>query len=280
MKRLSDCDFNRISIDDRTHSPLRNEREARLFDGYGLYFSLSGEGSFFTEGEEYAFSGGSVILVRPLVCHGIRAGDTSPIEYREIIFSAGALSKGLFNLLDGVALKGANARLFRRASLSEELISAISRFENITTFPENMMELYAKALLSEIIVLLSASDGEGTLGKGMCLGARIAEYVNGNLTDNLSLDTLSRVFFVSKYHLCRAFKAYSGISVHGYISKKRVLLAKQLIEAGEAPSSVAYKVGFGDYSAFYRAYVKLLSKSPTGERVTLQDKNNYRETEN
>ncbi len=279
MKRLFDCDFNRISIADRTHSPSHNEREARLFDGYGLYFSLSGEGSFFTEGAEYAFSGGSVILVRPLVCHGIKASAASNVEYREIVFSAGALSKGLVNLLDSTALSGVNARLFHRPALYEELASAFSRFENVTSLPENTREPYAQALLSEIIVLLSASNGEGTLGKGMCLGARIAEYVNDNLTDNLSLDTLSRVFFVSKYHLCRAFKAYSGISVHGYISKKRVLLAKQLIETGEAPSSVAYKVGFGDYSAFYRAYVRLLSKSPTGERVTLQD-NNYRETEN
>ena len=36
-----------------------------------------------------------------------------------------------------------------------------------------------------------------------------------------------------------------------------------MIEGGESASGAAYKVGFGDYSAFYRAYVKIVGKSPT-----------------
>jgi AraC-like DNA-binding protein len=43
------------------------------------------------------------------------------------------------------------------------------------------------------------------------------------------------------------------------------MYAKQLIESGETASGAAYKVGFGDYSAFYRAYVKILGAPPTSE---------------
>jgi AraC-like DNA-binding protein len=74
---------------------------------------------------------------------------------------------------------------------------------------------------------------------------------------------LAKRFFVSKYYLCRAFKRHNGISVHGYVNQKRVMYAKQLIEAGETASGAAYRVGFGDYSAFYRAYVKQLGVAPT-----------------
>ena len=41
------------------------------------------------------------------------------------------------------------------------------------------------------------------------------------------------------------------------------MYAKQLIESGETASGAAYRVGFGDYSAFYRAYVKVLGVAPT-----------------
>jgi AraC-like DNA-binding protein len=41
------------------------------------------------------------------------------------------------------------------------------------------------------------------------------------------------------------------------------MYAKQLIESGETASGAAYKVGFGDYSAFYRAYVRIIGKAPT-----------------
>ena len=95
------------------------------------------------------------------------------------------------------------------------------------------------------------------------LGARVIRYLNENITRDVSLDSLAKRFFVSKYYLCRAFKKHNGISVHGYINQKRVMYAKQLIESGETASGAAYKVGFGDYSAFYRAYVKLVGKAPT-----------------
>ena len=41
------------------------------------------------------------------------------------------------------------------------------------------------------------------------------------------------------------------------------MYAKELIEAGETASSAAYRVGFGDYSSFYRAYVKIVGEPPT-----------------
>ena len=90
-------------------------------------------------------------------------------------------------------------------------------------------------------------------------------YLNENMTKDITLDDIATRFFVSKYYLCRAFKKHNGISIHGYINQKRVLYAKQLIESGESASGAAYRVGFGDYSAFYRAYVKIIGRSPTAQ---------------
>ena len=119
------------------------------------------------------------------------------------------------------------------------------------------------ALLSEILVLLSATEGDRISHTNEELGARVARYLNSNIEKSLSLDRLARRFFVSKYHLCRAFKSYSGTSVHAYVNHKKIMYAKSLIESGLTASGAAERVGFGDYSAFYRAYVKIVGKSPT-----------------
>jgi AraC-like DNA-binding protein len=129
--------------------------------------------------------------------------------------------------------------------------------------PENEKSVYVKTLLSELIVFLSVSSGEQIQINEGELGARVIRYLNENLTRDMNLDTIARRFFVSKYYLCRAFKKHNGVSVHGYINHKRIMYAKQLIEQGDTASGAAYKVGFGDYSAFYRAYVKIIGKSPT-----------------
>jgi AraC-like DNA-binding protein len=105
------------------------------------------------------------------------------------------------------------------------------------------------------------ADAELVLGKGENDGILLGK--NGQL---------AKRFFVSKYYLCRAFKKHNGISVHGYVNQKRVMYAKQLIESGETASSAAYRVGFGDYSAFYRAYVKIVGRSPSSHDRGTEEK--------
>ena len=155
------------------------------------------------------------------------------------------------------------AVLCRSGIVSDEIALIIERFESAANFPEPQKTNFLELLLSQLVLMLSmvgaADDGYDDTD----LGARVVRYLNENGDRDISLDDLAKHFFVSKYHLCRAFKKHNGISVHGYINQKRVRHAKQLIEAGETASGAAYQVGFGDYSAFYRAYVKIIGKAPT-----------------
>ena len=143
------------------------------------------------------------------------------------------------------------------------LESSFERFSVASRFAENESSEYMQALLSQILILLSATEGDRITHTNEELGARVARYLNSNIEKSLSLDRLARRFFVSKYHLCRAFKSYSGTSVHAYVNHKKIMYAKSLIESGLTASGAAERVGFGDYSAFYRAYVKIVGKSPT-----------------
>ena len=111
--------------------------------------------------------------------------------------------------------------------------------------------------------MLSAASRESFLSTVDTLSTKVSRYVNANIQRNLSLDSLSRRFFVNKHYLCRTFKEQMGISLHNYINRKRVLYAIQLIESGETASQAAEKVGFCDYSAFYRACVRIFGAAPT-----------------
>ena len=142
-------------------------------------------------------------------------------------------------------------------------VSAFDRFEMAERLKENERDAYMQMLLAEIIILLSATEGKQITVDEDEIGARVGRFLNANFRKNISLDRLARRFFVSKYYLCRAFKSDSGISIHAYINQKRIIYAKGLIESGMTASNAAEKVGFGDYSAFYRAYVKIVGKSPT-----------------
>ena len=72
-------------------------------------------------------------------------------------------------------------------------------------------------------------------------------------------------FYISKYHMMRRFRQETGYSVHGYLTEKRLLLARQLLGRGCTPAEAALQAGYQDYSTFSRAYKKQFGCSPSAD---------------
>lgn len=235
-------------------------------DCYEVLFVVSGEGKYIVEGSLFDIRPSTLMVIRPFEYHCVQLENTMPYERYVIKFTEAAVVEDALRLLHQfMKSDGTSGKYYSSAAIPESVYSLFERFEMIGALPENERNAYAKMLLSELIILLSVSGGEQMSHEEEELGARVIRYLNENIHRDVSLDKLARRFFVSKYYLCRAFKKHNGISVHGYINQKRVMYAKQLIDSGETASGAAYRVGFGDYSSFYRAYVKVLGKAPTAD---------------
>ena len=235
-------------------------------DFYEILFVVRGSGRFLLEGSTFNIRPGSLIIMKPFEYHSMEIDSDTPYERYVINFPVSALveeaKKPLLEILNS---DDTNGRFYSAQALTQDVISVFDRLDVLSPAQQGEKDVYYKMLLSELIVLLSICEGERITHSEEELGARVIKYLNECVTKDISLDKLARRFFVSKYYLCRAFKKHNGISIHGYINQKRVMYAKQLIESGESASGAAYRVGFGDYSAFYRAYVKVLGKSPTAD---------------
>ena len=92
---------------------------------------------------------------------------------------------------------------------------------------------------------------------------RILQYLNQNIAQPITLQNICQQFFISRSQLYRLFRGATGVTVKRYLTVKRLVYARQRIEAGEAASSVYLQCGFNDYSCFYRAYVKYFGAPPT-----------------
>lgn len=233
-------------------------------DRFEITYHLSVSAKYIVEGGEYQATRGSLILINPMAYHRVELEPDGQTEAYTVYFTRSALAESVADMLDGISADSeSRGRLYCAGLTSDALVSVFDRFELAERLSEKERRVYMQALLSEIIILLSVAEGERAVVPEDELGARVARYLNANFRKNISLDKLARRFFVSKYHLCRAFKSYSGISVHAYVNRKRIIYAKGLIESGLTAAGAAEKVGYGDYSAFYRAYVKIVGKSPT-----------------
>ena len=105
----------------------------------------------------------------------------------------------------------------------------------------------------------------------VALYQKILSYIEEHLDENLSLDCLAKEFYMSKYHISHVFKDNLGLSIHQYITKKRLALCKQAIQGQMSITEAYQSFGFGDYSSFYRAFKKEYGISPKDFRDMQMD---------
>ena len=92
--------------------------------------------------------------------------------------------------------------------------------------------------------------------------AAALSYINEHLSEELTVDILAEQVYLSRYHFMRLFKAQTGSTAHAYVRQKRLLLAARLIREGVPVGKAAADCGFGDYSAFHRAFRESFGLSP------------------
>lgn len=87
-------------------------------------------------------------------------------------------------------------------------------------------------------------------------------YIHHHITEEITLEELEKVFYVSRYHICREFKKQTGQTVHSYITKNRLRMCKKYILEGLPITEVYKMVGFGGYNHFFRAFKQEFGMTP------------------
>ncbi|MGN0405648.1 MAG: helix-turn-helix domain-containing protein [Bariatricus sp.] len=88
-------------------------------------------------------------------------------------------------------------------------------------------------------------------------------YMEKNYRNDISLDQLSQVVSMSKYHLSKEMKRYTGFSPHAYLLSLRIHQAKQLLHYTDLPANkIALSVGFNDINNFNYQFKKRTGKTP------------------
>ena len=90
----------------------------------------------------------------------------------------------------------------------------------------------------------------------------ILQYIAAHLSEDLSVETLSKSFYLSRYYLMHRFKEVTGYTLHQYIRQKRLLWAAELIRSGQPVMKAAEQVGFKEYSSFLRSFQAMFNMSP------------------
>ncbi len=93
--------------------------------------------------------------------------------------------------------------------------------------------------------------------------SEIVQYINQHYAEQISLSSISKLFFVSPYYLSRAFNKVTGFTFVEYLNNVRIKEAQKLLrETRLSASSISEKVGFGSIAHFGRVFKSITSQSP------------------
>ena len=224
------------------------------------------------EGRSYALEPGDLILVPQGSIHRPEVEEGTGYERMLLYISPEFLRRHstLDTPLETCFQRAAADYRFviRAGEQSEALLAPLWSLERAIAQPGFGQELLTGTLVvSFLIELTRGMETSGLVYAGANVEdekiAAILQYLSKNLTQKISIDDLAAQFYISKYHMMRRFRAQTGYTIHAYLVGKRLMLARDLIADGTPVMQAACVSGFGDYSAFSRAYRKQFGQTPS-----------------
>ncbi len=134
--------------------------------------------------------------------------------------------------------------------------------------------LYAESLAAELVVHLlrnysapiRLANGTATLLPPYKM-RRVADYVDNNLREDLTLGAMSATLSMSPYHFAHAFRHTLGLAPHRYVLLRRVERAKHLLrETDLSITEIAHEVGYSNPGNFSVVFHRFTGHSPRNFR--------------
>jgi len=233
---------------------------------YEILYICSGNIQYLIRTERYRIQKGDIVIVPPGISHQpILSENSTGVYKRYVLWLSPAFISGLCPLFPNKDFL--QPQILRTtgtvwATIGNKFYAGIMESERQN--PGWQAALYGNSLelvtiLYRIILDKNALHLKSEMPE---LLDKILSYIEDCLSEEISLDSTARKFFVSRSTITNLFRKELGISFYRYVTQRRLVASKNYVLEGLPLEEIAEKVGFSDYSSFYRAFKKEYGISP------------------
>lgn len=239
-------------------------------DGFEIMLFLNESANYYVESEGKKLERGDVICISPYAFHCVEL--LTPDCYDRIVINIKEpVLKSLSS--DKTDLTSCFYHFDNKLNIIHLTEAEIQQLmEYITNLEKNLLyhhfgdDTLANANLIQILVMIHRHTKINNTPKYTSvmpsLVAETFSYIEHHITEDITLQELSRHIHHNADYISRCFKNVTGTSLQQFILAKKVTLAQKYLKEGHSPSDVCYMTGFHNYSNFSRTFTKQIGTSP------------------
>lgn len=216
-----------------------------------------------------------IVALRPSLLHKTFYPEGQPCKRLIIQFSIPPMISAFENCMKSVySIFEGSCPIYRFEDPYKKAV--LEKLNDIYYLSQNPNELTDLAIHNKFIEFLSLiylyrdknvysnrSDFDNITNKVYSITA----YIHSHFTEDISLESVSREFFISSYYLSHQFKRITGFTLTDYVQLTRVRNAQTLLLSTDKPiTDIAFLCGFSSFSQFNRAFNKFLHLSTSAFR--------------
>jgi AraC family transcriptional regulator len=130
-------------------------------------------------------------------------------------------------------------------------------------------EALSLALASRVASLCATIPGEQRCAPMLSSKqrARVTDHIRKHLSQELTIERLAALVSMSPFHFARCFKQTTGMTPHQFVTRERVLRAREMLVKETRPiGDIAMELGFASQSHFSDVYRRITGSSPRDDR--------------
>lgn len=249
--------------------------DMHIHDCYEIYYSISGGKQFLIDNCFYTIAPGDLFIINQYESHKLTQID-SMVHERIVISIHPDYTKRLstqYTNLDNCFSQRPESFQHKLSLTKEQQARFLYYVNKITSAEGYAHDIIEQTAFMELMVMINSLIQSTATTKDATLEDPISyrysqqvediiAYINQNLHNPISMEQLSKEFYLSESYICRIFKSATGTTVGKYVTARRISIAKALLNEGASVSEAFERSGFSDYSNFFKAFTKAVGLSP------------------
>lgn len=240
-----------------------NMSKSHYHDFFELYYLESGERYHIIRDSMYEIHSGQFVIFAPYVMHHSYGAENVPFKRILIYFRPSQLQSPelLKAVEEGSGVYTADVK--NRFSIHQLMELILQEEENDSPFKDE----YMHSLLNQLLVTILRRVPKPDQHVKQTLVGQVIDYIHNNYYEDITLDLLSRRFYVSTYYLCREFKRCTNRTIIQYINVTRIMNAqRKIMETDKSITEIGNLTGFSNITHFNRVFRQYAGLSPSQYR--------------